>query len=41
MAKKLLLPGLQNVTGAAALPLAEQFALAQSLGAAGLLLAGW
>ena len=39
MAKKLLLPGLQNVTGAAALPLDEQFALAQSLGAAGLLLA--
>jgi hypothetical protein len=39
MAKKLLLPGLSNVAEAAALPAAEQFELAKSLGAAGLLLA--
>lgn len=39
MAKQLLLPGLRNVAGAAALPVAQQFELAQSLGAAGLLAA--
>jgi hypothetical protein len=39
MAKQLLLPGLRKVDDAAALPLAEQFDLAKSLGAAGLLVA--